>query len=236
MPKPRESLRRDKDRPDKISRRSSDKPHRSLSPANVRSRLPTSHSTPSIPETANLSPPNPASFARRPLLTTEALRKLNSENERTRHDSSPAHSEAHMRKSKKSEKKKAKPDEDSHPLNLPHDQLRQLSAAMAEANANGDTMDVDEPQAPTSPLKASPPATPSQSAPGAFPDSTTNGNTNGVSDHDDEKSPTPPPHKEPPPPPVDAEACKAAGNKFFKAKDYARAITEYTKGTVLFEL
>ena len=28
----------------------------------------------------------------------------------------------------------------------------------------------------------------------------------------------------------DAEACKAAGNKFFKAKDYDRAIKEYTKG------
>jgi DnaJ family protein C protein 7 len=236
MPKPKESLRRDRDRPDKISRRFSDKPHRSLSPAKVRSRLPTSHSTPSIPETASLSPPSPASLARRPLLTTEALQKFNSENERTRHDSTSAPSEAHMRKSKKSEKKKAKPDKDSHPLNLPPDQLRQLSAAMAEANANGDHMDVDEPQAPASPLKASPPATPLQSAPGAFPESTTNGNTNGVSDHDDDKSPTPPPHKEPPPPPVDAEACKAAGNKFFKAKDYARAITEYTKGTILLDL
>lgn len=137
-----------------------------------------------------------------------------------------------MRKSKKSEKKKAKPDKNSHPLNLPPDQLRQLSAAMAEANANGDPMDVDEPQPPTSSMKTSPPVTPLQSAPGAFPDSTTNDDTNGVNGHDNEKSPTPPPHKEPPPPPVDAEACKAAGNKFFKAKDFPRAILEYTKGTL----
>lgn len=48
----------------------------------------------------------------------------------------------------------------------------------------------------------------------------------------DSSAPPPPPHRTPtsPPPPVDAEACKAAGNKFFKAKDYTKAIQEYTKG------
>ena len=227
------SLRRNKDKPPKISRRFSDKPEHLLSPANLQPTLPTSRSTTSIPpETSVLSPANPDSQARRPLLTREALQRLDSENDRLKHESpSPStHLEAHMRKSKKSEKKKAKPDKNSHPLNLPPDQLRQLSAAMAEANANGDSMDVDELQVPTSPVKTSPPVTPSQSAPGAFPDPTTNGDTNGVNGHD-EKSPTPPPHKEPPLPPVDAEACKAAGNKFFKAKDYPRAIMEYTKGT-----
>ncbi|EOD51666.1 Tetratricopeptide TPR-1 [Neofusicoccum parvum] len=50
----------------------------------------------------------------------------------------------------------------------------------------------------------------------------------------DSAAPPPPPHRTPtsPPPssePVDAEACKAAGNKFFKAKDYTKAIQEYTK-------
>ena len=48
-------------------------------------------------------------------------------------------------------------------------------------------------------------------------------------------SPIPPPHAEkpvsspPPKPAVDAEACKALGNKYFVAKDYTRAIQEYTK-------
>lgn len=53
--------------------------------------------------------------------------------------------------------------------------------------------------------------------------------TNGMS------SPIPPPHAErpksspPPKPSVDAEACKALGNKYFVAKDYTKAIKEYTK-------
>lgn len=45
---------------------------------------------------------------------------------------------------------------------------------------------------------------------------------------------TPPPHKNPSPPPkpsIDPEACKALGNKYFKAKDYTMAVAEYTKGT-----
>lgn len=59
----------------------------------------------------------------------------------------------------------------------------------------------------------------------------TNG-VNGDSAHEDE-APTPPPHKESPKdetPAVDAEACKAAGNKFFKAREWKKAIEEYTKG------
>ena len=53
-------------------------------------------------------------------------------------------------------------------------------------------------------------------------------------------SPIPPPHKvNPSPPPlckpeVDPEAFKAAGNKFFAAKDYKKAIREYTKGMSMF--
>ena len=49
-------------------------------------------------------------------------------------------------------------------------------------------------------------------------------------------SPVPPPHKvstETPPvpkPSIDAEAWKAAGNKFFKMRDYEKAIREYSKG------
>ena len=54
------------------------------------------------------------------------------------------------------------------------------------------------------------------------------GYTNGDS------SPVPPPHQTPPPslpkPSHDPEECKALGNKYFKAKDYTKAIAEYTKG------
>lgn len=48
-------------------------------------------------------------------------------------------------------------------------------------------------------------------------------------------APAPPPHRtpaSPPPPTEDAEAFKAAGNKYFKAKDYDKAIQEYTKGAL----
>ena len=61
----------------------------------------------------------------------------------------------------------------------------------------------------------------------AFSDMNGHTRTNGDS------SPAPPPHKVPSPPPkpaIDPEACKATGNKYFKAKDYTKAIQEYTKG------
>lgn len=60
------------------------------------------------------------------------------------------------------------------------------------------------------------------------PSTPTRNGENGTNGTDEGKSPTPPPHR--PQPTVDAEACKAAGNKFFKAKDYKKAIAEYTKG------
>ena len=77
--------------------------------------------------------------------------------------------------------------------------------------------------------------------PGAFPQQ--NGKVNGEKKED--AAPRPPPHRTPtsPPPaknptsppaptPADAEAFKASGNKYFKAKDYANAIREYTKGEI----
>lgn len=132
--------------------------------------------------------------------------------------------QSHMPKTKSPKKstnsRKSKPDPDSHPLNLPPDELRRLSAAMAREEArNATPMDLDD-QPETN--GTSQPPTPGQEAPGAFPEEQTNG-VNG----EEPKSPTPPPHK---PQPVDAETCKAAGNKYFKAKDYDRAVQEYSKG------
>jgi DnaJ family protein C protein 7 len=150
-------------------------------------------------------------------------------------------------KDKDRKKSKHDPDPDTHPLNLPPDQLRQLSAQMArqeaEANRASMSMDRDTPETNSHDADAnngatngtSPPATPSRDAPGAFPEQENeqSESTNGVNGANgaDERSPTPPPHKVTPPPRVDPEACKAAGNKFFKAKDYEKAIAEYTKGS-----
>jgi len=175
-------------------------------------------------------------------LTERNLQALQTEHERSAplrasiSPSSPVKPPAHMQKSKspkKQDRKKTKKDPDSHPLNLPPDELRRLSAAMAKDQARQSmSMDVDSKPEADMTDETSQPAAPSQSAPGAFPDNT-NGDTNGVNGHDeDEKSPTPPPHRVQPTPKVDPEACKAAGNKFFKAKDYERAIAEYSKGKV----
>lgn len=86
------------------------------------------------------------------------------------------------------------------------------------------------------------PSSPAEKIPGAF-NSTPNG-VNGTPNKDsmdvDSEAPTPPPHKSPPtspvaaaaPTPEEAEAFKNAGNKHYKAKEYKKAIEEYTKGTV----
>lgn len=110
---------------------------------------------------------------------------------------------------------------DEHPLNLPED-LRRLSAlsAMSSPQQNGETF--------SDPMET----TPAPETPGAFPQ------TNGASGSEDGgDGPAPPLHRtpttpttQPEEPQVDAEACKAAGNKFYKAGQYQKAIDEYTKG------
>lgn len=99
-------------------------------------------------------------------------------------------------------------------------------------------MDIDR-EFTSSPVPSSPANVPQ--APGAFPKA-------NASNGEEEAGPAPPPHRiptspppqpqhqpQPPPQPqpqqptADAEACKVSGNKFFKAKDYAKAIMEYSK-------
>jgi|SRR5690242_6398607 len=131
-----------------------------------------------------------------------------------------------------SSKRSSKYDTDIHPLNLSPEERQRLSFSAMSA------MDVDRDS--SSPA----PSSPAAEVPGGFPK--TNG-TNG----DHEGRPAPPPHrytKSPPPnsgnyaatseaatppaemPTIDAEEYKAAGNKFFKIKDYPAAIKEYSKG------
>lgn len=130
-------------------------------------------------------------------------------------------------------------DTNTHPLNLPPD-LRRLSALsnMAE-QMRSDPMEVD------TDVHAQPSSPPAEKIPGAF-NSAPNG-VNGTTDKDkdsmdvDSGAPTPPPHKSPPtspvaaapPTPEEAEAFKNAGNKHYKAKEYRKAIEEYTKGTFI---
>lgn len=139
------------------------------------------------------------------------------------------------RSSSYSSKRSSKYDRDSHPLNLPPEERQRLSSQMSAMDQpTPQPMDIDREHS-SSPAPSSPVAdTPK-----------TNG-ANGAPD-----GPAPPPHrytKSPPPPTanyaatpeaatppaepptIDAEEYKAAGNKFFKIKDYPRAIEEYSKG------
>ena len=125
-------------------------------------------------------------------------------------------------------------DRNSHPLNLPPDELRRLSAASMSAMSDAPTpMEVDPdsilPFASVVP-PSSPPQAQENAPPGAFP------SQNGVNGDSTSKSPikqpvsSQPTSQPPSSPQVDPEAAKAAGNKHFKAKDYDKAIKEYTKG------
>lgn len=182
-------------------------------------------------------------FNRAPPLTKENLENLHVSQEA---ESPPIDSRledpsflAFMRKSKSKSPEKKKPDkkknrdkeESIHPLNLPPDELRRLSARMAQEEERPSIqMDAEMTDADAQPFTngtTSPPPTPGTNAPGAFPTSSDD-QING-DNREQAKSPTPPPHRVVPQK-MDPEQCKAAGNKFFKAKDYERAIAEYSKG------
>lgn len=147
---------------------------------------------------------------------------------------------------------------DTHPLNLPPDELRRLSALSAMSSprererekekerdivGNRDSREggvslpesASDPMEETTPAPETPPTV--NSTPGAFP-SGANGVNGDKHDDDNDQRPTPPPHRTPasPPPqpearPEDAERFKAEGNKYYKAGKYAAAIDEYSKGS-----
>lgn len=135
---------------------------------------------------------------------------------------------------------------DTHPLNLPPDERERRRSAMEAPGEALPVMEVeDDSRAP------SVPSSPPPMSPGIIPD------MKGGRDEDrnGDSSPAPPPHginttSSPPPAPkwafppppslfqpqqptIDPEACKTLGNKYFIAKDYKRAIKEYTRGECL---
>ena len=143
--------------------------------------------------------------------------------------------------SSSSSSRRKKHDHDTHPLNLPPEERKRFSELSAMSDRNSNAMDIDqEPPsqgAPSSP--APPPQSPSSSSHGTsftVPIPISNG-TNGAAVPAEENggAPAPPPHTSPPSSPeetaaADAENFKNEGNKYFKAKDYVRAIECYTKG------
>ena len=157
-----------------------------------------------------------------------------------------------------SSRRSKKIDPDTHPLNLPPEERKRLSALSAMSD-HRNSMDID-----TEPVANGAGSTPSspgpqsqQQQPASQPkanksftvplntktDSENNANqangTNGkdVIDltKDEDEVPAPPPHRSAPQSPAqtaaeDAETFKNEGNKYFKAKEYTKAIEYYTKG------
>ncbi|KAM3070270.1 hypothetical protein ACMFMG_010106 [Clarireedia jacksonii] len=150
-------------------------------------------------------------------------------------------------------------DPNTHPLNLPPDQLRRLSTLSRMSEA----MDVDA-ESPRSARTTSPPPAPTPasqtnpqsnipkapepapkvngtSAPSNGPiNIPMNGPANGPANVPDDEEPPPPPppaHKSNPTSPQaivpspyeEAETHKDAGNRYYKARQYKKAIEEYSK-------
>ncbi|KAL8938046.1 MAG: hypothetical protein Q9216_004098 [Gyalolechia sp. 2 TL-2023] len=132
-----------------------------------------------------------------------------------------------QRKSASRSNSKSTLNTDTHPLNLPPDEREKRRSAMSALSDPPTPMEVDRDEDTSSAASTPPPA-----APNTYPDA------NGASDDLDMErttSPIPPPHRfmpttsPPPKPTLDPEACKVLGNKYFKNKDYVKAIAEYTK-------
>ncbi|KAJ2906828.1 hypothetical protein MKZ38_010326 [Zalerion maritima] len=124
-------------------------------------------------------------------------------------------------------------DPDTHPLNLPPEQRKRLSSQLnnTRQRTSMDRMDIDK-DIPSSPAQSQPQRQTSFNA-NAMPSPTKTSVVNGGASNDG--APVPPPHRTSPGSPTsdEAETQKAIGNKFFKEKDYKKAIEHYTKATAL---
>jgi DnaJ family protein C protein 7 len=131
-------------------------------------------------------------------------------------------------KQRKRKSKRKSTTEEEHPLNfyLQSDQFSTMSTSTASPR---DSINGGVPVGSSADKMETTPA-PETEAPA----------TASENEHQQEQRPTPPPHRtksSPPPPPElrpeEAEAFKAAGNKFYKAGQYGKAIDEYTKGWLM---
>ncbi|WPG98291.1 dnaJ-like protein-like protein subfamily C member 7 [Acrodontium crateriforme] len=193
--------------------------------------LSTSNSNPGSPTTENppvLSPPAEPERQRSPTTPSlssspEKKSKGYFSRDRTAKDKSPGKSSPRSSKSF-TRRGSGRRLSDEHPLNLHPDELRRwsaLSIMSSPTRENGAGLNSD-------PMEGTTPA-PETAPPGSFPQ--TNGDKMDHDHNSGEDAPAVPPHRSPPPeePKVDAEACKAAGNAFYKAGKYAAAIDEYSK-------
>ncbi|KAF4978150.1 hypothetical protein FZEAL_5426 [Fusarium zealandicum] len=174
--------------------------------------------SPSPSRSPNKSPSKSSKRTSRPSSFVEP-NKTSRSSRLSRHPTDPGHS---------SSRRHHKYEPDTHPLNLPPEERKRLSALAAKMNGN--SMDIDG--EPINGARATTPPNPNPSAQANFSVPIPNG-----SSHDG--APPPPPHKSNPSSPTptpeeDAEAYKGAGNRFFKEKNYFKAIEQYSKAVDLF--
>jgi DnaJ family protein C protein 7 len=172
------------------------------SPSSSSSHPRASTTTPDLaqPAARDTAEPRPSSASQRPTSSRTTSSRLQSRSPEKKASLLKADKKSSSSRSPK--KKDRAHDPDTHPLNYPPEERARLSRLSAR-------MDQEKSQTNGNGTAADKP--------------TQNG-------HD---APAPPPHKTPTTPPPsteDAEAFKAAGNKYFKAGDYTKAIAEYTKG------
>ncbi|KAK8049859.1 hypothetical protein PG994_011589 [Apiospora phragmitis] len=131
--------------------------------------------------------------------------------------------------SSSSSSRRNKIDPNTHPLNLPPDEYKRLSAlsaaAMSDRSLGRSSI--------FAPGEASAPPKKKVTVPINIPT-----NTNGTKEPTNDEGPAPPPHRSNPSSPVpttedEAESYKAAGNKFFKERDYRNAIIQYSRAVEL---
>ncbi|GAP87757.1 putative small glutamine-rich tetratricopeptide repeat-containing protein A [Rosellinia necatrix] len=156
---------------------------------------------------------------------------------------SPARAQREQQKSRSSRSfgrqptdssRRPKHDPNTHPLNLPPDEYRRLSALAAMTDRSSfDRMDVDKENSPQPPSSSPPP--PQQQKSFTVP---INSPTNGPKPDLNSQGPAPPPHRSNPSSPVpsnaeQAEGFKSLGNKSFKDRQYKKAIKEYSQAIEL---
>ncbi|KAI1432939.1 hypothetical protein GGR50DRAFT_688625 [Xylaria sp. CBS 124048] len=157
---------------------------------------------------------------------------------------SPAHPQREQQKSRSSRpfgrhptdssRRGAKLDLNTHPLNLPPDEIKRLSALDAAMNNRNsfDKMEVDKENSAQTPSSPPPQVQKSFTVPIPSPANAPKPETNG------NEGPAPPPHRSNPSSPVpsdaeQAENYKSLGNKSFKDKQYKKAIKEYSQAIEL---
>lgn len=181
---------------------------------------PRTYSEPSSPQKSPTKSPTKKS-ASRPSSYVDPKPATHRSSRISRHSTDPGHPPS------SSSSRRSKIDPNTHPLNLPPEERRRLSALATSAMSGSNSMDIDR-----EPVNGATPSTPPrQSAQSNFSVPIPNGTS-----HEEAQAPPPPPHKSNPSSPTptpqdDAESYKAAGNRFFKDKNYNKAIEQYSKGT-----